>query len=177
MARVNICWFCYEVSAQFSSVRTYLEEVERSRPDIEQRLRRESKQRLTDLGAMADEAEYQIESQILEHIVEVDLPQQANYAGVILVFSAVEASFKRLVTHLIKYRQAKLDLDAFSGRLLERVERFLLVHDFSPLNESEITRMKEFSRIRNCIVGKRLPPAISQNPHSRVSYSSLHATS
>ncbi|MDA3949167.1 MAG: hypothetical protein PF508_08070 [Spirochaeta sp.] len=152
MAKINICLLCYEISGQFSSVRTYLEEVEKSWPNVERRLRGESEQRLEDLGVTADEHEFRIESQILERIIEVDLPQQAGYAGAILVFTAVEASFKRLVAHLIKDRRAKLELTAFAGSLLEKIDRFLLVHELPALTDGEKSRLTDFSRIRNCIV-------------------------
>ena len=152
MAKINICWVCWEISAEFSSVRTYLNGVEQSRPDVERRLREESDQRLKDLGEKADEHEFQFESQILEHIIEVDLPQQAGYAGVILVFTAVEASFKRLVSHLIRDRLAKLELNAFAGSLLEKIDRFLFVHELPALTDGEKSRLTDFSRIRNCIV-------------------------
>lgn len=152
MARISICWLCHEISSQFSSVRTYLEEVEKNWPVAEQRLRAESDQRLKDLGARADEHEFQIESQILDYIIEVDLPQQAGYAGAILVFSAVEASFKRVVAHLIKDGRAKLELRDLAGRLLEQIDRFLLVHDLPALTGGEKSWLADFSRIRNCIV-------------------------
>ncbi len=152
MAKNNICLICYEISGQFSSVRTYLEEVERNWPVVEQRLRTESDQRLEDLGARADEHEFRIESQILEHIIEVDLPQQAGYAGALLVFSAVEASFKRIVAHLIRDGRAKLELKDFAGRLLEQIDRFLLVHELPALTGGEKSWLADFSRIRNCIV-------------------------
>ncbi|MEX2442611.1 MAG: hypothetical protein WD492_03325 [Alkalispirochaeta sp.] len=152
MAKFNACLVCWEISAQFSSVRTYLEEVEKSWPDVEGRLRTESQEGLTDMGKMADEHEFQIELQILEHIIEVDLPQQAGYVGAILVFTTVEASFKRLVAHLIKDGRAKLDLSAFAGGLLQKIDRFLSVDELAELTGDEKSWLTEFSRIRNCIV-------------------------
>ena len=94
------------------------------------------------LKAIKDIDQYQEESSFSyqEHyeIYEDLFPRMFTYSFITMIYIAVESSFNKLSKYLKKQGKCKLDLDAFSGSLAERVKNLCKAFSLSHLTSKDI---------------------------------------
>lgn len=152
MTKIKIDFFVWETISAFKATKRYFELIESQIVKVKD----EEWEKLNALPIPKDDEEYQTEygPKIQAHKNEFEkvLPRLVGYSFVMMVFSELEFRINEICRELRKREHVPLKINDFKGNVLERLSKFLIASNKSPLEKKEVNEIRDFIIIRNCVV-------------------------
>lgn len=150
---LKFCWSAFFTIHSFNQLTDYFEVVSAATKSIEKEYSDRIK---ADLEKIDDYETFEIESQGQftqhENRFEVNFPMQQSFSFIILLYSLIESNLKTFSRFLSKEKISLVTVMDFEGDISEKLIKYKLLNNILDVEESDLNRIKELSKIRNCLV-------------------------